>query len=271
MFPNVEKNAFHLRHNVSAKVKTFSRIHLKQKRVENNMTEKAQKAPLSVFQLFLTTLYLLFFPALLFFVAGDWYWIEGWVYSLIFVGLCFALIIYLYFNDPGLLKERYSPAYQKGQALWDKVFLSVFMLLYFVWFVIIPLDAKRYHWSPEFPLWVKIVGGLLTILSFVIIFEVFRENSFAAPVVKVQEERHQKVISTGLYGIIRHPMYMGAIFIFIGPSLLLGSVYALVIGLVAIVLIAVRSIGEEKVLAKKLDGYTDYMKKVRWRLIPYIF
>jgi protein-S-isoprenylcysteine O-methyltransferase Ste14 len=189
MFPNVEKNAFHLRHNLSAKVKTFSRIHLKQKRVENNMTEKAQKAPLSVFQLFLTTLYLLFFPALLFFVAGDWYWIEGWVYSVIFVGLCFALIIYLYFNDPGLLKERYSPAYQKGQALWDKVFLSVFMLLYFVWFVIIPLDAKRYHWSPEFPLWVKIVGGLLTILSFVIIFEVFRENSFAAPVVKVQEER----------------------------------------------------------------------------------
>lgn len=235
------------------------------------MVEKAAKAPLSVWQMLLTALYLLFFPVLLFLVAGDWYWIEGWIYSVIFVGLCFACITYLYFKDPGLLKERYGSAYQKGQALWDKIFLSVFMLLYFVWFLVIPLDAKRYQWSPEFPTWIKIAGGVLTVFSFAIIFEVFRENSFAAPVVKVQEERHQKVISTGLYSMIRHPMYFGAIFLFLGPPLLMGSIYTLVVGLVAIVLIAVRSIGEESVLREQLEGYDEYMKKVRWRLIPYVF
>jgi protein-S-isoprenylcysteine O-methyltransferase Ste14 len=235
------------------------------------MEDNAKKAPLSPLQILLTALYLLFFPVLLFFLAGDWYWVEGWIYSVIFVGLCWALVAYLYFNDPGLLKERYSSAYQKGQAAWDKIFLSVFMLLYFVWFVVIPLDAKRYQWSPEFPVWIKIAGGLLTVFSFAIIVEVFRENSFAAPVVKVQEERHQKVISTGLYSMIRHPMYFGAIFLFLGPPLLMGSVYALAVGLIAIVLVAIRSIGEESVLREQLEGYDEYMKKVRWRLIPYVF
>lgn len=235
------------------------------------MEDKAKKAPLSLLQILLTALYLLFFPVLLFLLAGDWYWIEGWIYSAIFVGLCSGCVIYLYFKDPGLLKERYSSAYQKGQASWDKIFLSVFMLLYFAWFVVIPLDAKRYQWSPEFPVWMKIAGGLLTVFSFAIIVEVFRENSFAAPVVKVQEERHQKVISTGLYSMIRHPMYFGAIFLFLGPPLLMGSVYALAVGLVAIVLIAIRSIGEESVLREQLEGYDEYMKKVRWRLIPYVF
>jgi protein-S-isoprenylcysteine O-methyltransferase Ste14 len=98
-----------------------------------------------------------------------------------------------------------------------------------------------------------------------------RENTFAAPVVKMQKERGQKVISTGMYGIIRHPMYAGAVLLFISTPLLLGSIYGLAIGLLLIVTLATRSLGEEAMLRQELDGYSDYMNKVKWRIIPFVF
>jgi protein-S-isoprenylcysteine O-methyltransferase Ste14 len=134
-----------------------------------------------------------------------------------------------------------------------------------------PLDAKRFGWSPEFPLWTKIVGTLLFILAFIILFSALKENTFAAPVVKMQKERGQKVISTGLYGIVRHPMYSGGTLLFIGAPLLLGSVYGLAMGLLLTILMAVRSVGEEEMLRQELDGYNEYIKEVKWRLIPLVF
>jgi protein-S-isoprenylcysteine O-methyltransferase Ste14 len=134
-----------------------------------------------------------------------------------------------------------------------------------------PLDAKRFGWSPEFPLWIKVVGTLLFILAFIILFSALKENTFAAPVVKMQKERGQKVISTGLYGIVRHPMYSGGTLLFIGAPLLLGSVYGLAMGLLLIILIAVRSVGEEEMLRQELDGYNEYVKEVKWRLLPFVF
>ena len=98
-----------------------------------------------------------------------------------------------------------------------------------------------------------------------------KENTFAAPVIKMQKERGQKVISTGLYGIVRHPMYSGATLLFIAAPLLLGSLYGLAVGLLLIITIAVRSIGEEQMLRQELDGYNDYMRRVKWRLIPFVF
>lgn len=222
-------------------------------------------------QLFLTGLYLLVFPALLLVLSGDWYWVEAWVFTVIYIVLCIATVVYLYFNDPALLKERYQGAFQKGQKKWDKIFLSVFVTLYFLSFVVMPLDARRFHWSPQFPFWLETAGALLLTASFLIIFEVFRENTFAAPVVRIQEERHQKVVSTGLYGVVRHPMYVGATMLFLGVPLLLGSLYGLVTGLIMTVLIAARSVGEEKALKEELPSYADYMRRVRWRLIPFIF
>jgi protein-S-isoprenylcysteine O-methyltransferase Ste14 len=103
------------------------------------------------------------------------------------------------------------------------------------------------------------------------LFEAMRENTFAAPVVKMQKERGQKVISTGMYGIIRHPMYAGAVLLFISTPLLLGSIYGLAIGLLLIVTLATRSLGEEAMLRQELDGYSDYMNKVKWRIIPFVF
>ncbi len=225
-------------------------------------------SPASVISAFL---YLLVFPVILFLLAGDWRWTEGWVFSVIFLLMCFVPVIYLYFNDQALLKERFASPIQKEQKRWDKFLLLLFLIDFLVWFAIMPLDARRFGWSSPFPLWAKVMGTLLLILSGVLIFEVFRENTFASPVVKMQKERGQKVISTGLYGIVRHPMYTGASLLFISSPMLLGSVYGLVMGMGLVVILAARSIGEEAMLTRELEGYSQYKSKVRWRLIPFVF
>jgi len=233
-----------------------------------NQTNTSAKA---LWQVIFSLVYLLIFPVILFFLSGDWHWTEGWIFSLIFCSLSFTTVVYLSVTDPALLNERFGPPLQKGQKSWDKIWLSSFFLGFLIWFAVMPLDAKRFGWSPEFPLWIKIVGTLLFIFAFIILFSALKENTFAAPVVKLQKERGQKVISTGLYGIVRHPMYSGGTLLFIGGSLLLGSVYGLALGLLLIILIAVRSVGEEEMLRHELDGYNEYMKKVKWRLIPFVF
>jgi len=215
--------------------------------------------------------YLLIFPVMLFSLGGDLRWTEGWVYSIIFYVMCSAQLLYLHFKDPALLKERFGSPVQKEQKPWDKVLLILFFIEFLVCFAIMPLDARRFHWSPEFPLWTRITGALLLILAMLMLFEALRENTFAAPVVKMQKERGQKVISTGMYGVIRHPMYAGAVLLFISTPLLLGSVYGLLLGLLLIITIAVRSVGEEAMLEQELEGYSDYMKRVKWRIIPFVF
>ena len=215
--------------------------------------------------------YLLIFPVMLLFLGGDWRWTEGWIYSILFYVMCSANLLYLYFKDPALLKERFGSPVQKEQKPWDKVLLILFFIEFLVSFAIMPLDARRFHWSPEFPLWIRIAGGLLLPLGLAMVFEALRENTFAAPVVKMQRERGQRVISTGVYGVVRHPMYAGAVLLFISTPLLLGSVYGLVLGFLLIITIAARSVGEEAMLKRELEGYSDYTKKVKWRIIPFLF
>jgi len=222
-------------------------------------------------QVILAFIFLLFFNSILFILAGDWQWREGWAHSIImFVG-SFGIVLYLYMKDPGLLNERFKSGIQEGQSTFDKIILIIFVLTFTAWFIIMPLDARRFRWSPEFPFWLKAIGAVSYTLTFVIFLFTFRQNTFAAPVVKIQQERGQKVISTGLYGIVRHPLYGGAIFWLLGAPLMLGSVCGIVLGFVMIVTLAVRSIGEEETLKQGLEGYEAYMKKVRWRFIPYIF
>ena len=227
--------------------------------------------PVSLSKLVASFVYLAFFPVILFVLAGDWRWIEGWLFSVIFLLMSFGTLVYLYFHDPELLVERFGSPVQEGQKPWDKVLLSLFFLEFLVWFAIMPLDARRLGWSPTFPLWLKAAGTLLLLLASFLLFEALKENTFAAPVVKMQKERGQKVVSTGLYSIVRHPMYAGATLLFISAPLLLGSVYGLIMGFVLIVTIAIRSLGEEAMLKQELPGYREYMQKVKWRLIPFIF
>lgn len=215
--------------------------------------------------------YLLIFPVILLFLSGDWRWTEGWIYSILFYIMCSANLLYLHFKDPALLKERFGSPVQKEQKPWDKVLLILFFIEFLVCFAIMPLDARRFHWSPEFPLWIRVAGALLLAVALFMVFEALRENTFAAPVVKMQKERGQKVISTGMYGVVRHPMYAGAVLLFISTPLLLGSIYGLALGLLLIITIAARSVGEEAMLKQELEGYRDYMKKVKWRIIPFVF
>jgi len=227
--------------------------------------------PVSLSRVIGSFFYLLFFPVILFLLAGDWRWTEGWIYSVIFLLMSFGTLFYLYFHDPELLKERFGSPIQQTQKTWDKVLLSLFFVEFIVWFAMMPLDARRYTWSPPFPFWLRALGAWLQIIATYLVFEAMRENTFAAPVVKMQKERGQKVISTGLYAIVRHPMYAGATLLFISAPLLLGSIAGLALGLVLILTIGARSVGEEAMLKAELDGYRDYMRKVKWRMIPYVF
>ena len=215
--------------------------------------------------------YLLTYPLILFLLAGDWHWIEGWMFSGLFCVLSFLTLLYLFIKDPALLNERFGSPWQKEQKRWDKFLLSSFFLGFLLWFVIMPLDARRFRWTPEFPLWLKILGAVLLVVAFLILFAALKENTFAAPVIKMQKERGQKVISTGLYGVVRHPMYLGGTLLFLAGPLLLGSVFGLYMGLLLMVLLAVRSIGEEEMLKQELEGYREYMSKVRWRILPFVF
>ena len=134
-----------------------------------------------------------------------------------------------------------------------------------------PLDAKRFMWTVNFPIWMKSIGGLFLILSFFLFFRSYTDNTFLSPLVRVQEERKQSVITTGVYGFVRHPMYLAALFLFVGTPLLLGSVYGLIIGIALTILLAWRILGEEEMLLAELDGYTRYKLKVKYRLLPFIW
>jgi protein-S-isoprenylcysteine O-methyltransferase Ste14 len=216
-------------------------------------------------------IYLAFFPLMLFLLAGDWRWFEGWLFSAIFVSGSFATLLYLYFTDPALLKERYGSPVQKEQKSWDKVLLVLFFVEFLAWFAIMPLDAKRFGWTQPYPAGVRAAGTMLLIGGMYVLFAALRENTFAAPVVKMQKERGQHVISTGPYARARHPMYAGAFLLFIGAPMMLSSNYGLVLGVVSTVTVAIRSLGEEAMLKEELPGYREYMQRVRWRMIPFVF
>ncbi len=225
----------------------------------------------SAVKLVLTFTYILIFPALLLFLSGDWLWIEGWIFSAWFIVLCFTTIIYLYRKDPALLAERYKKPGTAGQKGWDRYVVAGLVLGFTAWIIVMPLDAKRYGWTAYFPVWLKIAGGIGLIASFFFFFRSYADNTYVSALVRIQTERKQQVVTTGVYGFVRHPMYLGGILLFIGTPLLLGSSYGTIIGLAMLFLLAARIIGEEKMLIEGLAGYADYKKKVKYRLIPFVW
>jgi protein-S-isoprenylcysteine O-methyltransferase Ste14 len=207
---------------------------------------------------------------LLFWPAGNWRWPQAWAFLAIFTMGTVLFCAWLWRRDPALLASRLSLPVQKGQASWDKMFMGAMLIGWNVWLVLMALDAQRWHLS-HMPVWLEVIGGFLIVGGFVIVVPVFAANTFAAPVVRVQDERGQHVIDTGPYAIVRHPMYAGASLYVFGVPLLLGSWYGL-IGAVAIMLgISWRSVREENALRRDLTGYADYMTRVRWRLVPHVW
>jgi protein-S-isoprenylcysteine O-methyltransferase Ste14 len=214
---------------------------------------------------------LVFYPGLLLGLGGDWRWVEGWIFSGWFALSILVSAIFLIRNDPALLKERFKRPGQGQQKGWDRWFIRLTIPLYIGWFVVMPLDSHRHGRDLHFPLAVKIVGGMLLLAALILIMRALADNTFASPLVRIQSERGQHVVTTGVYSAVRHPMYSGALCLFVGAPCLLGSVWGLALGPVLIGLFAARILGEERMLERELEGYGEYRKRVRYRLIPGIW
>lgn len=212
------------------------------------------------------------FSIIVFFAAaGTLHFPSGWLFMLWFVGLSYAGVYYLYRKSPALLNERFNPGGYKNQKKWDKIYLAVVVVLLLIWFFAMPLDAGRYHWTTGFPVWVQIFGGILLLISFFFLYRSFTDNPYLSPTVRIQSERKQTVITTGVYGFVRHPMYLGNILMFMGSPMLVGTYYGVLVGIAFSILMFLRIPGEEKMLKEELDGYLEYMKKVKYRVFPFIW
>ena len=150
------------------------------------------------------------------------------------------------------------------------MFLGLIYGFFLAWWIGMPLDAVRYHWS-RMPSSLRALGVVATVLSFSVLFATFRANPFLSGVVRIQEDRGQTVISTGPYRLVRHPMYAGAALLFFGASLWLGSWLGLAVGAGFALVLAVRAVLEERTLAGEPPGYAEYLQRVRRRMIPFIW
>lgn len=204
--------------------------------------------------------------ALLFASAGTLHWPGAWTFLVTSVLLGPLCGWWIYRIDPALLAERLRPVLQKHQPAADKVFMIVFMVAMMAWLVAMGLDRRQS--ASGMALALQALGFVLYLASMLFTLWVFRENSFAAPVVKLQAERAQRVISTGPYAHVRHPMYSGMILFFAGVPLLLGSWWGLAGAPVLLALLALRIRIEERTLHEGLPGYSEYAARVRYRLLP---
>ena len=212
------------------------------------------------------TIFVVALGALLFASAGTLHWPAAWVFLVTSAILGPACGWWLARTDPALLAERMRPTFQADQPAADKKFMLIFMAALPIWLVAIGLD-RRVH-GLDVPLVLQMLGLAMYLLSTAFIMWVFRENSFAAPVVKIQAERHHRVVSSGPYAFVRHPMYSGIMLFFVGVPLLLGSWWGVAIAPLFAVLFGIRARIEERALVEGLPGYADYAARVRYRLVP---
>ncbi len=207
--------------------------------------------------------------AALFIPSGTVAWTEGWIFFGLFLLFFLGVSIWLSIRNPGLAQERMKLG-GSNQEGWDRILFPIMLVSPLAWLVLSALDAVRFQWS-HVPPWVQLLGGLLLLASFFLFFLTFRENSYLSPMARVQRDRGQKVISTGPYSFVRHPMYAAFIPFMIGTPLMLGSWFGAAFGALFMLLPARRAVMEEQMLCKSLEGYGEYMKKVRFRLIPYVW
>ena len=208
---------------------------------------------------------LLFVSFVLFLPAGSIKFWNAWIFiGALFLPAFFALV-YFVIIDPDLLQKRLKT---KEKEKTQRIFNILYIITFIITLIITGLDFK-YHWSIV-PVWLVIVATGIMICSYFMLLLVLKQNSYASRVVEIQ--KGQKVIDIGLYSVVRHPMYLSALIFFCPMPLVLGSLYAFIIPVIlAPFLLLIRIINEEKVLKNNLNGYKEYVKKVKYRLIPFVW
>jgi protein-S-isoprenylcysteine O-methyltransferase Ste14 len=202
--------------------------------------------------------------ALMFISAGTINYWNAWLFmGELFIPMLLVLV-YLIIWDPELLLKRLN-ANEKEKTQQKVVLITLIMFLSA--FIISGLDY-RYKWS-SVPLLIVLISATMVLTGYILFFIVMRQNSYASRVVEIQEK--QKVIDTGLYGIVRHPMYSAAILMFMSMPLVLGSFYALIPLLIFPFQMGIRMRNEEQILEKGVDGYIEYKKRVRYKIIPFLW
>lgn len=213
----------------------------------------------------------LFIPLVLFVCGGDIGWWQAWVYSILIVAAGIGGRVWAERRHPGLLAERQSLEAVKGAKAWDKVLAPLMALSVGFPLVIVAGLDHRSSWSPEFPLWLIVLGFILIAIGYGFAVWALVENRFFSGVVRIQTDRGHRVCDSGPYRIVRHPGYAGNILPLAGIVLALSSLWTLIPATVALIIAVIRTVLEDRTLQAELPGYRDYARRVRYRLMPGIY
>lgn len=218
----------------------------------------------------LVVVYLLI-PAILLICGGDLGWWQAWLYSLLIVAAGIGGRMWAERRHPGLLAERQNIENIQNAKPWDRVLAPLMAVSIAFPVVIVAGLDHRYSWSPEFPLWLIVIGFVLISLGYAFAAWALVENRFFSSVVRIQTDRGHVVCDSGPYGFVRHPGYAGAVLPLFGTVLALGSIWTLIPAAVALIIAVTRTVLEDQTLQEELPGYRDYARRVRFRLIPGIY
>ena len=212
------------------------------------------------------------FAVALLWPAGTWQWWEAWALICLWAVFGVMLTQYLLRNDPALLAERmkFMPL-DKDQKVWDKVLMLLFFIAAIGLYILPGFDVVRYEWSEPLPFWMKNLALLVHVPCFLFLGWVMRENTYLAQVVKIDKVRGHKVVTTGPYTLVRHPMYTVVIVLLFALPVALGSRYGLILAVFLTLLLIIRTYLEDRTLHEELEGYSEYAKQTCYRLIPGIW
>jgi protein-S-isoprenylcysteine O-methyltransferase Ste14 len=218
----------------------------------------------------LVVVYLLI-PLILLICGGDLGWWQAWLYSMLFLAAAIGGRMWAEQRHPGLTAERQNTESIQNAKAWDKVLAPLMAVsVGFPMVTVAGLD-HRYNWSPEFPLWLSVIGFVLISLGYAFAAWALAENRFFSSVVRIQTDRGHVVCDSGPYRIVRHPGYAGNMLALPGMVLALSSMWTLVPAAVALIIAVIRTSLEDRTLQDELPGYRDYARRVRYRLIPGIY